>query len=309
MVKRFILRCLLLGLPALGLVALYCLPQKRYFPSPRVTDNLAVNEKIAFAMNHFPDGVDVLAIGSSMTLNNLNSVAVMEHFGNVRYLNAGAWGIGASELEVIGPALSKRFTPKTVIVSTNLMDFSDQPDILKGDSAPIARFFQEPELIGYLRHWDAPYYLREMETNRIRFNDAGNYEYLGYDDHGGATLHIPKERISPQRFDKLPPTAAELSPERYAAFARFAADLHQRGIRLVVCESAYRNGIRNAENDALQQAHVEKLRAMVEPLGGLVVDANQRRWEDSLYVDSSHFGAEGSEEYTAYCLAQIGGTP
>ena len=93
MVTRFLLRCTLLGIPALGLIALYCLPQARFFPSPRITDNIAVNEKLAFAKAHFPDGADVLAIGSSMTLNNLSSGAVMEHFGNVRYLNAGAWGI------------------------------------------------------------------------------------------------------------------------------------------------------------------------------------------------------------------------
>ena len=306
MVTRFLIRCTLLGLPALGLVALYCVPQKRYFPSPRVTDNIAVNEKLAFASDHFAEGVDVLAIGSSMTLNNLNSAAVMAHFGNVRYLNAGAWGIGASELEVIGPLLVQRFNPETVIVSTNLMDFADAANILKGDSTSMARFFQEPGLLSYLRHWDAPYYLREMETNRIRYNDAGNYEYLGYDAHGGATLHIPKERIHKERFDRSPPTAMELSPERYAAFAHFAQDLHQRGIQLVVLESAYRNGIRNAGNDALQKAHVERLRALIQPIGGIVMDANQRRWDDSLYVDSSHFGPVGSEEYTAYCLAQLG---
>lgn len=305
MVRRFLLRCFLLGLPTLGMLALYCLPQARYFPSPRITDNLAVNEKLAFAMKHFPDGVDVLSIGSSMTLNNLNSTEMMAHFGNVRYLNAGAWGIGASELDVLGPAMAKRFTPKTVIVSTNMMDFAKQDNLLVGDSMSIARCFREPVILGYLRHWDAPYYLREMETNKIRYNDAGNYEYLNYDAHGGATLSIPWDRISRTRYDLVPPTAQELSPERYAAFTRFAEDLQHRGIRLVVFESAYRNGIRNADNDAVQQAHVARLRSIIGPLGGVLVDANQRRWDDLLYVDSSHFGPEGSKEYTAYCLSQL----
>jgi hypothetical protein len=292
----------------LGLAVLYCLPQARYFPSPRVTDNIAVNEKLAFAKAHFPDSVDVLAIGSSMTMNNLNSGAVMDHFGAVRYLNAGAWGIGASELEVIGPLLAQRFRPKTVVVSTNLMDFVQEVNIIAKDSASIARYLHEPEISGYLRHWDAPYYLREMETNRIRFDDAGNYEFLGYDQHGGATLDIPRERINTTRYNVAPPTAQQLSPERYAAFARFAKDLHHRGIQLIVLESAYRNGVRTADSDALQQAHVARLRTLIEPFGGTVIDANQRRWDDRLYVDSSHLGPEGSKAYTAYCLAQLNAT-
>ena len=305
MVRQFLYRCFLLGLPTLGLLVLYCLPQARYFPAPRVTDNLSINEKIAFAEKHFPQEVDVLAMGSSMTLNNLNSAEIMAHFGNVRYLNAGAWGTGAAELAVYGPALAKRFSPKMVIVSTNLMDFAAQPNILAEDSLVLARSFREPPFLGYLRHWNAPYYLREMETNRIRFNDQGNYEYLGYDEHGGATLSVPPERINQPRFDLAPTTADELSPERYEAFTRFAEDLNHRNIRLVVLESAYRNGVRTAQSDGLSDMHVTKLRSIIEPLGGILIDANQRRWDDSLFVDSSHFGPEGSKEYTAYCLAQL----
>ena len=305
MVARFLLRCMVLGIPAVAMVVLYCLPQARYFPAPRITGNISVNEKLCFAKDHFPDSVDVLAIGSSMTLNNLNSDVVMAHFGNLRYLNAGAWAIGASELEVLGPALSARFHPAMVIVSTNLMDFEGQGNILLGDSASIAHGLRDPKVLGYFRHWDAPYFLREMETNRIRFNDTDNYEYLGYDAHGGATLSIPWERISQERYLKPPPEATDLAPERYAAFKRFADDLHRQGIRLVVFASAYRNGIRTADNDALQQAHVARLRSLIGPVGGVLIDANQRRLDDSLYVDSSHFGPEGSRAYTGYCLDQL----
>ena len=306
MVRQFLYRCFLLGLPILGMLVFYCLPQAAYFPAPRITANLSVNEKIAFAEKHFPEEVDLLAMGSSMTLNNLNSTEVMAHFGNVRYLNASAWGTGASELDVWGPVLAKRFSPKMVIVSTNLMDFAEQPNFLSGDSVALVRSFRESALLGYLRHWNAPYYLREMEANKTRFKDAGNYEYLRYDEHGGVTLSIPPEKISQPRFDIAPITAAELDPERYEAFTRFVEDLSHRSIRLVVFESAYRDGVRTAQSDALQETHVARLRSIIEPLGGILIDANQRRWDDSLFVDSSHYGPEGAKEYTSYCLAQLG---
>lgn len=304
--RRFLLRCTLLALPVPVMVALYCLPQARFFPAPRITANIAVNEKAAFARKHFATGTDVLALGSSMALNNLDSRAMMEHFGDVRYLNAGAWGIGASELAVIGPILVDRLGPRTVVVCTNTMDFAEYPNILADDGASIRRSFNEPALLGYLRHWDAPYYLREMETNRIRFRDAANYEYLGFDAHGGAPLSLLPGQINQVRFNKPPPPGAELSPARYRAFGEFAGAMHRRSVKLIVIASSYRDGIRNPASDAVQKGFTDRLRGILAPLGGELVDASQRGWPDSLFVDSSHLGAEGSRIFTAYCLAQLG---
>lgn len=304
MVRRFILRCLLLGLPAVGLLALYAISGARWFPAPRITPNLSVNEKLAFAKSRFAQGVDVLALGSSMTLNNLNSAAVMQHFGQVRYLNAGGWGIGAAGLSMLGPVLVDRLDPRLVIVSTNLMDFTAQPDMLAGSGKAMDRSFTEPQWLGYLRHWDIPYYLREMELNKVRFTDSGNYEYLRFDEHGGAPLDIPKYRINPARYGLLPPTSKDISEKRYADFGRFVQYLHRKGVRLAVFESAYRDGVRTAASDSLDRAHVARLRAMLRPGEDVLVDAGQRHWPDSLFVDSSHFGPAGSMAYTRYCLGE-----
>ena len=307
--RRFLLRCTLLALPVPVMVALYCLPQARFFPAPRITANIAVNEKAAFARERYSTGTDVLALGSSMALNNLSSKAVMEHFGEVRYLNAGAWGIGASELAVIGPILADRLRPRTVVVCTNTMDFAEQPNILADDGPSIRRSFNDPPLLGYLRHWDAPYYLREMEVNRVRFRDSANYEYLGFDPHGGATLSLLPGQISQARFNKPTPPAGALSQERYHAFSEFAQAMHRRGIRLIVIASPYRDGVRNPERDAVQEAHARRLQALLAPLGAILVDASQRGWADSLFVDSSHLGPEGADLFTAYCLAMSGPAP
>lgn len=306
MIARFLIRCALLGLPAVGIVSGYIATKARYFPAPRITNNLALNEKLAFTKEDFSGGADVIAIGSSMALNNLSSSEVMGHFGNVRYVNTGAWGMGALEWAMLGPTMADRLKPNTVIVASNLMDFRKADPGLAGDSLGIAKYLDATcELWSYLRHWDAPYYLRQMESNRIRFTDPANYEYLAVDAHGGATLVVPKDRIIMERFNALPPEEAELDEERYAAFNRFARDLEERGIRLVLMQCAYRSGVRTTVGDALQEKHVARLRALLEPMGHLVVDANTRKWPDDLYVDSSHLGQEGAEAMTKYCLDQL----
>ena len=301
-------RCTLLALPAVGIVAGYIATNARFFPAPRITNNLALNEKLAFTKKHFGAGADVLAIGSSMALNNLSSNVVMEHFGAVSYVNTGAWGVGALEWAMLGPVLADRLKPSTVIVPSNLMDFRKADPGLAADSSGIANYLDATcEPWSYLRHWDAPYYLRQMESNRTRYTDPANYEYFGVDAHGGATLVVPKDRIIMERFNAPPPEGAELDEVRYAAFNRFAGDLEERGIRLVLMQCAYRNGVRTSINDALQEKHVARLRALLEPMGHVVVDANSRRWLDDLYVDSSHLGPEGAEAMTRYCLDQLDG--
>lgn len=307
MIPSFIARILKLGFFALLIPVVYLFAQRTYFPAPRFTANIAVNEKLAFIRNNVPEKLDVLAVGSSMTLNNLNSEAVMQHFGNIAYLNAGAWGTGASEVHLLGTLLAKKYRPKTVLVATNMMDFRRQENVLAEDSSCIATFVNGRAIwLSYLSHWNAPYYLRNSESNKLRLTDQANYEYLGFDAHGGATLIFPPERIDQNRFNAGPPKAEEMDEERYADFAQFAKDLRAMDIDLVVLECAYRDGMRTAEIDQRHAAHVERLRTMLQLHGHTIIDANQRRWDDALYVDSSHLSAEGSKEFTRWCLGRLG---
>lgn len=301
------LRCLRLGLPALAIPGAYLLLLGDTVPAPRITNNIALNEKLAFVRSRYPDGVDVLAVGSSMTLNNLASAGVVAHFGTGRYVNAAAWGLGAAELPVLGALLTDRLRPHTVLVATNLMDFRSAGRQLGTDSTAMARFMGgAPLWLSHLRHWDTPYLLRQAEANRIRFHDPGNYEYLGFDAHGGATLEVPGDRIDRRRFNEAPPSAGQLDEARYEAFARFAGWLRQRDVRMVVVLCAYRDGLRSPGHDALQRAHADRLRGLLEPLGHTVIDGNMHRWPDSLYVDGSHLGRAGAARFTDICLPPRG---
>lgn len=306
MVSRFLLRCLLLAAPiAIGTV-LYAWLNKRYLPAPRVTPNFAINEKLLLTRRAEGTGVDVLALGSSMALNNLRSAEVVRHFGTDRYLNLGAWGTGMGALCLTGPAFVERLRPSTVIISTNLMDFAGADMMASLDSADIVDFLDRRNLaMDYLRHWNGPYYLRQIESNHVRMNDVGNYEYFVLDAHGGSLLHVPPERIDHQRYDKAPPAAEALIERDYDLLAAFADRLRQLGIHLIVLQNAYRDGVRTPASDSLQAMHVQRLRGILEPMGHELVDANAAQWSDDLYVDSSHLRADGAERFTRYCMERL----
>ena len=305
MIISFIARILKWGFFALLIPVLYLMVQYRYVPAPLSDAEYSVNEKLAFAATVFLKSW-MCSRSLQAGLDNLNTEAVLDHYGKIAYLNAGAWGTGASELRLLGSILARKYQPKTVIVATNMMDFKKEENVLAEDSASIVSFVDGSlTWLSYLKHWNAPYYLRQSESNELRFTDPANYEYLGFDAGGGATLVVPADRIDQGRFNAGPPKSELMDEERYRAFTEFARNLRSMNIDLVVLECAYRDGLRTKENDTQQAQHVARLRTMLVPLGHTIVDANERHWPDSLYVDGSHFGEAGSKEFTAWCLARL----
>lgn len=312
--RRFLLRCALFISPFLLAVAAWMLVNSAYLPAPRLTPNLAMNEKVRFISHHVDRGCEVLALGSSMALNNLASDSVVAHFGTDRYLNAGAWGVGITESVRLGMVLTERLHPHTVLLVVNLMDFKPGSPFTTKDSAAVAGYLDDPDPVGaHLRHPDLTYFLRQTELNRLRFTDAANYEYLAFDAHGAAPLLVPRERIVAGRFDQPPPRVDELDGDRYAAFDQFARWLHARGIRLLVLQSPYRPGLNSAELERTWTVHVNRLHKILDPLGFTLVDGRAMLRSDDRYCDASHFNRDGAELFTGWALAQVahsvGGPP
>lgn len=305
MAVRFILRHLLYALPALLGITLYAFAHRSTFPAPRLTNNIAVNEQVDRLARVHTDSARVLAIGSSMTLNNLSSAEAVAHFGP-SFQNAGAWGIGAAELPLYTAPLLAHFRPAEVVVVTNLMDLVQGSAFGAADAAHVAQHLSDgPGLGAYLRHWNAPYYLGQMRTNKIRFNDPGNYEHLGYDAHGGSTLEVPAERIDRSRYDTPPTRWDDVDRSRVAAFAHFADQLHANGVRLTVLISPYRPGLRTTAVDVDAHRYVAWLRGVLRHPGQRLVNGYEARWADSLYCDASHFDHAGARAFTQWCTERL----
>ncbi|MEZ4756536.1 MAG: hypothetical protein R2817_06905 [Flavobacteriales bacterium] len=305
MVVRFLLRYALFALPALVGIALHVWSYRSSFPAPRLTSNIAVNEQIDRLSAVSTDSVRVLAVGSSMTLNNLASAQVVANLGPA-FQNAGAWGIGAAELPLYAAPLLAHFKPAEVLVVTNLMDLAQGSHFTPNDASNVAQHLAEGTgLHAYLLHWNAPYYLVQMRANRIRFTDGANYEHLGYDKYGGSTLEVPSERIDPDRYNAAPVRWDQADRSRMNTFARFADTLHAQGVRLTVLISPYREGLRTTAVEEDATRYVDWLRTVLHHSGQRLVNGYERSWADSLYCDASHFDHEGADAFTHWCMEQL----
>lgn len=306
MVLRFLLQCVVLAMPiATGLVG-YLLWNRDNIPAPRYTSNVALNEQV-YRISQLPTGsADILAVGSSMTLNNLASAPVTRHFGSTAFVNSGAWGMGIMESADLMPELVSRLAPSTILMVTNLMDMKLGSVMSESERIAVHRCLEEGGSIwDYFRYWDAPWFLRQMDLNRIRFTDRGNYEFLGFDEYGAATLEVPPERIVRSRYDEKPPTAQDLDDTAYAILESMAIWLREEGVDLVVLRSPYRQGLLTDPLRELNQQHAARIHAILEASGHQFIDGNKLEWPDSLFNDASHLDRAGAEAFTGWALEQL----
>jgi hypothetical protein len=300
---RFLHNVIVFGTLCLLAVAAFVFRYRAYVPAPRLTTNISLNAKLHLLKQRLDDRVDVLALGSSMTLNNLSSDAVLEALGDSSYLNMGAWGTDIRQSLRLARMIVPQVRPRVVLMVSNMGDFSGIAERFPMDSTRIVNYLTKWSEVGaYLRIRDGGYYLRQMELNAVRMNDLANYERLVFDRYGGVELEIPPDRIDQARYNKTPPEREELVDDQYEALGALAHYLHERGVRFILLRSPYRDGLRNAHVDSTLAWHGARLRRIVEVEGGTVCDVNDRSWPDSLFCDYGHMNALGAYRFSYHCL-------
>ena len=58
-----------------------------YIPGPKITNSYSYNEKMKFIMNREVNQPEIIAVGSSITFNNLNSDIIVGSFNTKSFLN------------------------------------------------------------------------------------------------------------------------------------------------------------------------------------------------------------------------------
>lgn len=307
--RRFLLHALLFGTLVLLGIGAYVQAYRHFLPAPRISPNGVLNLKLSALRHRGTHPCHVLALGSSMTLNNLSSPEVVATFNDTSYVNMGAWGMDIQQSTSLAHVLVPLLKPHTVIVMSNLSDLVPDAHRYPVDTARVAAYLLRWSTVeAYLRNLRPAYYLREMERNTVRMLDQGNYEFMNIDPHGWAPLVIPADRIDRGRWERRPPKAAWLNSGEYRMLTDLSTYLHEQDVRLVYIQSPYRAGVRSASVDTVVQDHLRRVRALLEPHGHAVLDATDRLWADSLFVDYSHLNEQGARLVTAHALSQLGAT-
>ncbi len=268
-------------------------------PAPNISDSYSFNHKMNFMRNKT---AKILAIGSSMSMSNINSQVITEKFQTTSYLNYSSWGLNMFDIYRILKIVSKKQTPSTLIISSNIMDFYDNDK--KFEQEVLSKFLTEKSTIKYhLTNLNINYYLDNLKQSR-NYQNNENYQSLKYDQYGGIELNSNHFKIHKDRWNDSA-ISKDISEKKYSYLDSISHYCKGNKIKLLFFQSPFRKEIAQKINSTLLQNHIAKVKYILSKRKHDFIDATEIPWEDSLFVDATHFNSNGAKKYTKFCLDKI----
>ena len=266
------------------------------FPAAYFSNSLSFNEKIEFLKDKNLSKIELIAIGSSMTLNNINSEVIVNDFGYQNYLNLASWGFKITDTEKFMKNMLPYFPNlKRVIISTNLMDFSDLQRNIHVDYSKI-RLYLSSDIGCFLQYvpFNLKYLFNNAKKNRIRHLTRNTYQSLEYDAHGGVVLY--------KRWNK-DISQYEISNKEVECLNLLSDLFDRRNIELIVSFSPIRNGMLDDKKRANISRKIEQIKRNIPRSDTQIIEPyTSNNWPDSLFVDFSHLNHAGTKKYTEFIM-------
>ncbi|HQO10765.1 MAG TPA: hypothetical protein PLP37_11720, partial [Clostridiales bacterium] len=154
-------------------------------PAPAYSNSISFNEKIDFLKNKDLAKIKIAAIGSSMTLNNIDSKIIENNLGE-NYINLGSWGFKISDTEEYLKNMIELLPElNTVIISTTFVDFSSTTRNIEVDYDLVKKTLTyDLNLIAYALSFDLKYLFNHSKTNADKMKEKGSYDILKFDNFG-----------------------------------------------------------------------------------------------------------------------------
>jgi hypothetical protein len=301
--KNFIFKVLLFALPVIG-VPVICIIHFGS-PPPKLSTSMSFNAKILnIKEKKLGPEVDILSVGSSMSLNNIHTLTVKKYLGS-KYFNISSWGQNIEEDYNLIKIFTKHYKPKIIMISCGYMDFNNNFKDIKYDL--IDNYLFGNGLLVY-KELNFKYLLAGSRRYFLNKKDTLSYSSLMYDDCGGINFENTNFIREQDRWTGLNIKELYLDTTQYNYLDSIARLCRTQNIRLYIIQSPYRKGyysqLDKYDLNTLH-THENKVDSIVKKNNQIFISTTNRLWEDSLFVDYSHFNKTGSELYTTYFLEKI----
>jgi len=279
--------------------ALFCAARDdRLAPLP-VTGSLLFDEKLEQLRRKGRLDFRVLALGSSMTLNNLNSASLVERLGPDRsYYNAAAWGMKVSDTRSMLEYLLARSQPEVVIVVSGPMDFygdASAERVLPERFDEVLGGTPYPLLVA--RYFDLFYYLSEAQRLRLLRTRRDDFDSVALDAWGGVPLDLRYPNVPTERWAQRA-EAEGFSEAAYADLEAMAAKLRRQGIGFVCAQSPLRRPALAGAESRLAR-HWQRVAEILARHGFDFYNLHRSlELDDSEFADYSHLNAQGARRFT-----------
>jgi hypothetical protein len=283
---------LVVGAPALFFFWAY---SQGRLVAPALSGNVCLDEKVRFLRNSPTKQCDVLVIGSSMALNNIDSEAMLKHLPlGTRLLNAGAYNMKISQTRALLECLLAVYRPRSVILVCGLMDFNKTGPTPVLDSPELIQFINGSSswVLVLLRHFDLQYYVKW--SFRILQSRSSRKDYFSvmFDAWGSIPLEISFPKVDERRWNlKVDPE--QLDPAEYEEFARVADVVRNKGLSLICIQPPMRQGAVPVGATAAVDQHWRRMERVLGSRGFHLWNFNAIGLGDEYFADYSHLNERG----------------
>lgn len=306
--KKFILKTIFSVLVPLILILFFWI-LKYGFPLPNFSNNISFNAMIHnIRHNHINDSIDVLAVGSSMTLNNVDSNTIVKYLGK-NYLNASAWGNNIEEDFNLLTTFLPFYDIKYLIISSYYGDFhGGDVDLLSEQRFKKIRFFLKTGISPLEDFLNIKYILQKTrEYNNFKKN-IYDYTSLNYDPYGGVLLPKQNFKISQNRWNGEDIVNTSIKLRQYDFLYEISKLCAKKEIILIFVNNPIRKGFYETRDNIelnILQVHSEKVFKILNEDKHIFIDTQNILWDDDLFVDYAHLNNEGAKKYTEYFISRL----
>lgn len=266
--------------------------------TPCVSNNPSVNHKLYVSSLKEETHFNVIAVGSSITLNNLYSPVIVSEVDNSFY-NFACSGLNISIIRSLSEFYLEKYNYSTLIIASQIEDFN------------LEQLFTFPTKFELEMMYDRHYYLLSLGSpfkslsNKSQVEtDSTKMSYQRYDEWGGAYLHINQSNAQKERWN-----FAYTPCERHHAYQHLeelCTLLKSKQKHLIFAISPYKPGFvtEKTKNDYIN--HLQTCSNILQKFGYELYDFSQDpHFNDSHFADAIHLNKEGAKLFTSLLAEKV----
>jgi len=293
-----------IALIIIGVLILHTYKPKVYtfenIPPPNLVNSFSYNLKLEFIATK---KADCIAVGSSLTQNNLYSKLVVDSLHIKDYLNLSSWGLRVKDIYKLIKLYSTFNKPRVILTVGNYTDFLG--GFKTYDERELYDYIsQKHNIIAYLNHFDLTYYFDKFEFVNRAAKTLKIHESLCYDEYGAVLLEPEGFQYQKQRWNDLGVNGT-LDKENYWYLDSICSYCKEREIEFIYIQSPYREGVLDRADEYIPKNHLIRIKKIVTNYQFNFIDGNELIWNDSLFVDGTHMNKYGAETFTNYWLSKL----
>ena len=262
---------------------------------PVLSDSISFDAK-TYELNRIKlKKCDIMVIGSSIALNDINTRLFKDNF-QLSYYNFAAWDLQVQDDYFLLKHYVLKYHPKYVVFPATMYDFTTEPDTSLPSNLDL-----EGQFLGY-------YYIKNFANIReiikqkkaldLSAKDNNRYDCLRFDEGGGVSLQMTKEALSPVRMkEHLDAFPTRYTPHAYTSLSNIAAFLKKNNVKMIFLQTPYSNSyIQSQQLKNNVKAHLINCKAIVENRGGVFLNYDNlfMNNENGMFVDPIHLSLQGS---------------